>query len=103
MIKFLKKFTLKIIWSKNDIGIAIDHIVKQGYSPLSSYFFWPYNDAWTQIKKELESKPWISETDKIDLLNQTTLIINYWQENKKNISIDQVTRLFPELIFCGYY
>jgi 30S ribosomal protein 3 len=85
------------------MGIAIDHIVDQGYSPLSSYFFWPYNDAWTQIKTELESKPWISETDKIDLLNQTTLIINYWQENKKNTSLAQIKKLFPDLIFCGDY
>ncbi len=85
------------------MGIAINHIVNEGYSPLSSYFFWPYNDAWTQIKIELESKPWISETDKIDLLNQTTLIINYWQENKKNQSITQVKKMFPELIFCGNY
>lgn len=85
------------------MGIAIDHIVDRGYSPLSSYFFWPYNDAWTQIKIELESKPWISEADKIDLLNQATLIINYWQENKKDTSIAQVKRLFPELVFCENY
>ena len=85
------------------MGIAIDHIVDRGYSPLSSYYFWPYNDAWTQIKTELESKPWISETDKIDLLNQTTLIINYWQKNKKDISLAQIKKLFPDLVFCGNY
>ena len=97
----MKKFTLKIIWDKNNLGIAIDHIVNQGYSPLSSYFFWPHNDAWTQIKKELESKPWISEIDQIELLNQTTIIINYWQENKKDKSIEEVMKLFPEMIFLG--
>ena len=85
------------------MGIAIDHIVDRGYSPLSSYYFWPYNDAWTQIKTELESKPWISETDKIDLLNQTTLIINYWQKNKKDTSLAQIEKLFPDLVFCGNY
>ena len=99
----MKKFTLKIIWSQKSLGIAIDHIVEKGYSPLSSYFFWPYNDAWSQIKTELESKPWISEEDKIDLLNQATCIIDYWQENKRYTSTAKIEQLFPELIFCGDY
>ena len=99
----MKKFTLKIIWRHYNIGLAIDHIVNKGYSPLSSYFFWPRNDAWSQIKAELESKPWISNSDKIDLLNQVTLIINYWQENKATQSIRQAQNQFPDLVFCGDY
>ena len=99
----MKKFTLKIIWLANDIGLAIDHVVNQGYSPLSSYFFWPRNDAWSQIRTELESKPWISDNDKIDLLNQVTYIINYWQENKATQSIIQVQKQFPEFVFFGDY
>lgn len=99
----MKRFTLRIIWLQYSIGLAIDHIVENGYSPLSSYFFWPRNDAWTQIKKELESKPWIYDNDKIELLNQVTLVINYWQENKSKQSISEAQKKFPELIFCGDY
>ena len=99
----MKKFTLRIIWLNYSVGLAIDHIVNQGYSPLSSYFFWPRNDAWNQIKTELESKPWISDHDRIDLLNQVTLIINYWQENKTTHSCVQAENQFPELVFCGDY
>lgn len=99
----MKKFTLKIIWQNSLLGFAIDHLISQGYSPLSSYFFWPNNDAWTQIKKELESKPWISDKDKIDLLNQATLIINYWQEYKNIEPVSEVQKKFPELIFCENY
>lgn len=96
-----KKFNLKIIWLNCSLGVAIDHIVHEGYSPLSSYFFWPRNDAWTQIKTELESKPWISHDDKIQLLNAVTLIINHWQENKKERSLVQLQKIFPEPIFYG--
>ena len=97
----MKKFTLRIIWLNYSIGLAIDHVACKGYSPLSSYFFWPRNDAWTQIKKELESKPWISNNDKIDLLNQATVIINYWQDNKRRDPVVEVQNKFPEFTFLG--
>lgn len=97
----MNKFTLKILWLENNIALAIDHVVAGGYSPLTSYFFWPRNDAWIQIKTELDSKPWISENDKIDLLNKATSIINYWQENSKKASIINAQNIFPEFIFCG--
>lgn len=99
----MNKFTLKILWLDDNIGFAIEHVVNKGYSPLTYYFFWPRNDAWTQIKTELESKPWLSKSDKIYLLNQVTSIINYWQENNKKKSIEQATKKFPEFIFCGDY
>jgi 30S ribosomal protein 3 len=77
----MKKFRLKILWLDHNIAFSVDHIVKHGQSPLTSYFFWPRNDAWSQIKNELESKPWISENDKIDILNEVAETINGWQEN----------------------
>lgn len=97
----MQRFTLRIIWLDYDIGLAIDHIVEQGYSPLSSYFFWPRNDAWSQIKKELESKPWVSENDKVKLLNDATKIIHYWQHNKSKVNFSEIKREFPDFIFCG--
>ena len=97
------KFTLKIIWLNSSLGLAIEHVMNQGYSPLSSYFFWPHHDVWTQMQTELESKPWISNNDRIDLLNLVTLLINYWQDNKNIQSTSEVQKKFPELIFYEDY
>nr|YP_010865179.1 putative ribosomal protein 3 [Campylaephora boydenii]WGT74179.1 putative ribosomal protein 3 [Campylaephora boydenii] len=97
----MNKFTFKILWLDNNIAIAIDHIVGKTSSPLTSYFFWPRNDAWEQLKAELDSKPWISEIDRIELLNQATEIINFWQERGKNKSLLQAQEQFPEFTFAG--
>ena len=95
----MKKFTLRILWLKDNIGLSVDHIGKEGLSPLTSYFFWPRNDAWTQIKQELESKPWMSNDDKIDILNKSTEIISYWQSsNKEGSLLNKVVKKFPGCI-----
>lgn len=95
----MKKFSLTILWLDYNIAFSIDHIVKQGKSPLTSYFFWPRNDAWSQLKNELESKPWISEESKINILNKVTKIINYWQESSEKKSLAQAEKDFPCFIF----
>lgn len=97
----MTKFTFRVLWLDNNIAIAIDHIVKKNLSPLTCYFFWPRNDAWEQLKNELDSKPWISEKEKIELLNQTTEIINFWQEVDKNKSLAKAQEKFPSFIFSG--
>lgn len=97
----MSKFTFKILWLENNIAIAIDHVVGKSFSPLTSYFFWPRNDAWDQLKNDLESKPWISENEKVELLNQATEIINFWQEKGKSKSILQAQERFPDFIFAG--
>ena len=99
----MHKFTIKILWLEHNIAIAIDHIVKKGYSPLTTYFFWPRCDAWFQIKTELESKPWISKNDRITLLNNITAIINYWQMSNKKQTINNIQNKFPNLIVYKDY
>ena len=98
----MAKFTFRILWLDNNVAIAIDHIVGQNVSPLTSYFFWPRNDAWEQLKTELDSKPWISELEKIELLNKATEIINFWQEKNKIESLLKVQEKFPNFIFAGH-
>ena len=75
------KFKLNVLWLENELGIAIDQIQSGEQIPLTDYFFWPKIDAWYQIKRELETKPWISKEEKAKLLNSTATIMNQWQDS----------------------
>lgn len=97
----MSRFILKVLWLDKDVALAVDQLVGKGSSPLTAYYFWPRNDAWQQIKDELDSKTWIAETEKIEILNKVTEVVNFWQENNRTTNMMQAQEKFPEVIFSG--
>ena len=90
---------LKILWSSNFLGLAIDQVNTTSKSPITTYYFWPKTEAWEQLKIELAFKPWVGEQEKIRILNSATEVMSFWQLNRTTETIKSVINRFPEANF----
>jgi 30S ribosomal protein 3 len=100
----MKKFRLKFLWLDKCVAVSLDQVVKGNSVPLTKFYFWPQKDAWEEIKLFLETLTWISREDAVNLLNQVTEVINFWQNKELNNSKEvlKVKDLFPSVYFVGY-
>ncbi|BAQ66399.1 30S ribosomal protein PSRP-3 [Geminocystis sp. NIES-3709] len=99
--KIDSRFVLKVVWLDKDVALAVDYVISKGTSPLTPYYFWPRSDAWQELKDELDKKNWITDHEKIELLNQATEVINFWQEKGRVTSMLQAQQKFPSVVFSG--
>ncbi|KAK9843982.1 hypothetical protein WJX81_000959 [Elliptochloris bilobata] len=94
-------YALNFLWLDKNVAVSVDQVFsKTQRSPLTEYYFWPIKDAWEELKAALEAKPWVSERDKVLLLNKTTEVINFWQEETKH-TLDEAKEQFPDCEFQG--
>nr|Q9BAC5.1 RecName: Full=Small ribosomal subunit protein cS23; AltName: Full=30S ribosomal protein 3, chloroplastic; Short=PSRP-3 [Euglena granulata]AAK27689.1 ycf65 [Euglena granulata]ABB02344.1 Ycf65 [Euglena granulata] len=100
-----KELILKFLWLEKSIAVCLDQKVGDSITPLTEFFFWPQKDAWEEMKNFLESQSWITQSDSVNLLNNITEVINFWQERDTNVidrkHISNLREKFPDIIVIG--
>ena len=90
---------LRVLWFRDFLGLGINQVTLEQQYPITSYYFWPRTEAWEQLKSELDSKTWLSKTEKVEILNLTTDIINYWRQYRNTENSQNVEKDFFEADF----
>ena len=96
------KIVLRVLWLEKTIGIALDQSAGKSTYPMTEYFFWPRKDTWVELKSCFDTYTWIDNADAVDLLNQTTELIQLWQEDEKKSSFEKMQEKYPDCIFSGH-
>ena len=90
---------LKILWSNNFLGLAIDQVSTKCTLPITSYYFWPKTEAWEQLKIELAFKPWVKDKEKVKILNSAAEVMNFWRANRNTETLENVMAHFSDVHF----
>lgn len=80
----MQNLKLQVLWLDNSLGLSVNQKTVDGNIPLTPYYFWPVSEAWEQIRFELDSKPWIPEEERINLLNLVVDVMHQWQQGRMN-------------------
>ena len=97
MIEKQVHLKLKVAWFKNCLGLAIDQVnLNQQYS-LTPYFFWPRTEAWKQLELELDSKLWLEQNEKMEILKTAGDVMNYWLSYRKTKNVDNFKESFKQV------
>ena len=91
------KLELKILWSSNFLGLAIDQTSTKCRLPITNYYFWPKTEAWEQLKIELTFKPWIKDKETARILNSAAEVMNFWRTNRNSETFKEVINHFPDV------
>lgn len=104
------RFGLNFLWLDKNVGVAVDALharagaaegAASARAPLTEYFMWPRKDAWEELKAALEAKPWVPERDRVLLLNRTTEVINFWQDEGTKHTVEKAREKFPDCVFSS--
>jgi 30S ribosomal protein 3 len=82
----MQLLNIQVLWFENSLGFAINQTTARTKVTLTPYYFWPISDAWQQIKLELESKSWVTESERFKILNSITDTMNNWENSSSSES-----------------
>ncbi len=101
MISVSNQLKLRVFWLKDALGLAIDQTFLDQVYPLTQYYFWPRTEAWEQLQLDLDTKTWLSENEKLVILNIATDVIEHWRNYRNRSNLEGFTRNFNDTTIVG--